>query len=535
MTKFSHVTGWTVVALLAGSPLAWAQRGGSAWTTVSSDAQRTASARTDPKVSVESMQKPGFQFLWKRKFDNVPIQLNSLAQPLLLPNIIAYKGFKALAFVGGSSDVVYSIDYDLNRVFWEQKLSTSAKAAGTAACPGGLTALTRVTQVAPPAPAARGARGGGAGGFGGGGARGPQIANGRGGNDNVFAISSAGMIHVMNPQVGTDQIPPVKFLKPGANVVGSILVDNFLYAATTGNCGGNANGVYAVDLASEPGSVVSGDAKETSKTVVSWDAKGAAIAGNTAPTFGTDGTIYVATGGGSSPVANAIVSLEPKTLAQKDWFSAATPFVSHPMVFQYKGKDLVVAANSDGRLYLLEGAAIGGSDHKTPVFKGTAAIGGTPEKVGLATWLDSSGTRWILATSAGPARTDTKFAMNNGAVTRGAIVAFTVADDNGAPSLSPQWVSRDLISPVTPAVVNGVVFALASGESMDKGAAAQRAKKSSPAVLYALDGGTGKELWTSGSTITSFVHGIGPSAGDSQVYVVTYDGTLYAFGVPMER
>ena len=331
------------------------------------------------------------------------------------------------------------------------------------------------------------------------------------------------MIHVMNPQIGTDQIPPVKFLNPNATVAGSALVDNVIYAATTGSCGGNANGVYAVDLVSE------------AKTVVSWDAKGASIVGSTAPTFGTDGTIYVATGGGSSPVANAVVSLESKTLNQKDWFAAGTPFVSHPVVFQYKGKDLVVAANADGRLYVLDSASIGGTDHKTPVSRSTPVIGGTPETIGLATWQDAAGTRWLVATSGGPARADTKFAMNNGAVSKGALVAFTVVDENGVPSLAPQWASRDLVSPVTPAVVNGVVFALASGESMDKGTAAQRAKKSSPAVLYALDGATGKELWTSGTTITSFVHGVGPSAGDGQVYVVTYDGTLYAFGVPVER
>jgi len=526
MTKLYRISAAALVAAFVGAPAALAQgRGGGAWTTVSGDAQRTASVRTDPKISVESMQKPAVQFLWKRKLDNQPAQLNSLTQPLILPNIIAYKGFKALVFVGGSSDVVYAIDYDLNREFWHQKLTTVSKVAGTAACPGGLTAITKPTAATPPAPAARGARGGGGGGggFAGGGGRGPQIANGRGGNDNVFAISSGGMIHVMNPQVGTDQIPPVKFLNPNANVVGSILVDNFLYAATTGSCGGNANGVYAVDLASD------------AKTVVSWDAKGASIAGDTAPTFGTDGTLYVATGGGSSPVAHAIVSLESKTLNQKDWFSAGTPFVSHPIVFQYKGKDVVVAANSDGRLYVLDSASIGGADHKTPASKSTAFLGGTPESVGLATWQDPAGTRWIVATSAGQVRADTKFAMNNGAVSKGALAAFTVVDENGAPSLSPQWVSRDLVSPVTPAVVNGVVFALSSGESMDKGNAAQRAKKSVPAVLYALDGATGKELWSSGTTMTSFVHGVGPSAGDSQVYVVTYDGTLYAFGVPAER
>ena len=536
MIKFSRVTGWALAAALAGAPAAFAQgRGGGAWTTVSSDAQRTASVRTDQKISVESIQKSVFQFLWKRKLENQPAQLNSLTQPLILPNIIAYKGFKALVFVGGSSDVVYAIDYELNREFWHQKLATSAKPASTAACPGGLTAITRVTEAAPPAPAGRGGRGAGGGGFAGGGARGPQLPGGRDAPLSVFTISSGGLIHLMNPQVGTDQIPPVKFLKPNANVVGSILVDNVLYAATTGNCGGNANGVYAVDLAREPGAVTSTSAAATEKPVVSWDAKGASIAGSTAPTFGTDGTIYVATGGGSSPVANSIVSLESKTLNQKDTFSAGTPFVSHPIVFQYKGKDVVVAANSDGRLYVLDSASLGGADHKTPLSKSTPAIGGTPENVGLATWQDPAGTRWIFATSSGAARADTKFAMNNGAVSKGAILAFTVVDENGAPSLSPQWISRDLVAPTTPAVVNGVVFALSSGLSTDKGTPAQRAKKSSPAVLYALDGATGKELWTSGTTITSFASGVGPSAGDGQVYVVTYDGTLYTFGVPMER
>jgi outer membrane protein assembly factor BamB len=113
-------------------------------------------------------------------------------------------------------------------------------------------------------------------------------------------------------------------------------------------------------------------------------------------------------------------------------------------------------------------------------------------------------------------------------VTSGAVAAFTLVEQNGAPTLQPQWVSRDLTSPTTPVVVNGVVFALSSG-------AAQRGQRASTAVLYALDAATGKDLWTSGSTITSFVPGVGPSAGDSQVYVVTADGTLYAFGMPMER
>jgi outer membrane protein assembly factor BamB len=53
--------------------------------------------------------------------------------------------------------------------------------------------------------------------------------------------------------------------------------------------------------------------------------------------------------------------------------------------------------------------------------------------------------------------------------------------------------------------------------------------------LYALDASTGKELWNSGDTITSFVHSGGLSAGGSRVYVSDYEGTQYAFGFPIEH
>jgi outer membrane protein assembly factor BamB len=87
-------------------------------------------------------------------------------------------------------------------------------------------------------------------------------------------------------------------------------------------------------------------------------------------------------------------------------------------------------------------------------------------------------------------------------------------------------------------LVNGVVFALSSGEYRpgdSKVTAAQRVRQSTPAVLYALDALTGKELWNSGKTITSFVHSGGLAAGGSRVYIGAYDGTQYAFGFPIEH
>jgi outer membrane protein assembly factor BamB len=49
--------------------------------------------------------------------------------------------------------------------------------------------------------------------------------------------------------------------------------------------------------------------------------------------------------------------------------------------------------------------------------------------------------------------------------------------------------------------------------------------------LVALDARTGKELWSSGDQITSFNHFSGLSVANGRVYIGTYDGTLYCFGV----
>ena len=152
------------------------------------------------------------------------------------------------------------------------------------------------------------------------------------------------------------------------------------------------------------------------KTVATFDTSGAGVAGAVAPTFGTDGTVYVATGSGDSPVANAIVSLEPRTLKQRDWFTAPTPFMSAPVVFQSKGKDMIVA-RQQGWPALPVGQRIDGgrrSQHRAlqdgPDHVGRAGC------AGLGSWVDAAGTRWIVATIGGPVAADDGFAMNNGAV-----------------------------------------------------------------------------------------------------------------------
>jgi outer membrane protein assembly factor BamB len=528
MRRLGRPIALSIVLGVAATRAAEAQgRGGLNWTTTNSDAQRTSWVKTDPRISRESLQKPGFQLLWKTKLDNQPRQLESLTQPMLLPNIISYKGFKALAFVGGSSDNVYSIDYDLNKMFWKRHLNALPPAAGTIACPGAMTTITRATplgQIAPPGapPGGRGAPAPPA----------PGGGGGRGANTNVYAVSSGGLLHTLNAQTGDDLTPPVRFLPPNAKAVGSILIDTILYVATRDGCGSAANGVYAIDIGSD------------AKPVTRWESTGGSVAGNAGPTFGTDGNVYVATDGGASAGsndANAVVALDPQTLRPRDWFSPGkTAFTASPVAFQHKGRHLIVAANADSRLYVLDAASLGGADHRTPVSRtepyAIAASDFTPGA--LATAEHPDGSRWVFAAAGGPLHAATTFGVTNGAVTNGAVVAYKIVDQNGTPTLQAVWVSRDMMSPAPPTIVNGVVFAISSGEYRSGDAqltAAQRVQRSKPAVLYALDAATGKELWSSGATISSFVRGVGPSAGDGQVYVVTYDGTIYAFGIPLEH
>jgi len=46
-----------------------------------------------------------------------------------------------------------------------------------------------------------------------------------------------------------------------------------------------------------------------------------------------------------------------------------------------------------------------------------------------------------------------------------------------------------------------------------------------------LDAQTGKELWSSGSQIATWNHWSGIAVANGSVYINTYDGMLYRFGI----
>jgi hypothetical protein len=179
MTRYTHGPLAIGAAVAVASSLLHAQgRGGVEWTTGGYDAQRTASIKNDPRISVPTLQKPGdfgaFKFLWKLKLEYEPKAATALTQPILLDRIIGFRGFKSIAFVGTQSETVRAIDIDMGAPLWKYHNSYSASPPPmlnvTSSCPGGLLApLSRPTAVAPAAGDGRG------GGFGRGGRSGGGV------------------------------------------------------------------------------------------------------------------------------------------------------------------------------------------------------------------------------------------------------------------------------------------------------------------------------------------------------------------------
>src|SRR5260370_26641748 len=126
-------------------------RGAADWVTNGGDAQRSFWIRTDAKISKDSLEKPGFQFLWKVKF------AGGLAAPVMLDRYIGYRGFRSLGFMGSGSNGVYAVDIDLGRIEWQKQLSPEVpRQSGSTGCAEAFIAdVTRPATAEIPSASAR--------------------------------------------------------------------------------------------------------------------------------------------------------------------------------------------------------------------------------------------------------------------------------------------------------------------------------------------------------------------------------------------
>ena len=502
------------VATPQGRPVDWPSYGG--------DARRTGWEKSDIRITKDNVKE--FRLVLKRKLENQQSGPYALSSPVVIGLLISYRGFKELGFVAGSSGNLWSIDVDLNRVFWQKRFAQGTDKS--AACSGRVTAFPALTPPTvfgrrsrpprtsqspglPPTPAGRTteapARAGG---------------TGFGVSRPVFILSGDGQLHFVNTSNGSDQFPPLPFLPANAKASSLTLNDSVMYTTTSSGCGGAPNAVWAMDLRTD-------DPKP-----VSFALNGASPVGLGGFAVGNDGTVYVQTGPGqfdpaSNKYANTLLALDPRDLKLSGYFSVAATAkpasernAATPVVFEYKGRDVIVSTGADGRLYVLDSESVGGADHKTPlsqtvpVASGNGGIWG-----GLSSWEDADGVRWVAAPVWGALNPELKVPGTNGAAPNGSLVAFKLDEQNGAPVLVPAWASRDLKSPVPPVVTSGVVFALST---------------EGKAVLYGLDAATGKELYSTGNQVTAPGALTGMTVANGRVFFTTTDNTLYGFGIFLE-
>jgi len=597
VTRFIPLVGAGVVILLAASSAQIGRLNGQDWATARADLQRTGWVRTDPFVSRDTMTKGTFKLQWKAKLDPPSITAVNIAtgpgglstpfsyvaaantfygidnetgfiywkDPFTAPagaNVCAAEPTSALArqlalvptaaqggrgfggpggggrgpFMGGVGEPGEGVPERLMsggmfgpgsppRGGGAGAQGGGGRGAQQGAAPSpqpgqpGTPPPTGAAAGQPPGapgvtpPGAAGGAAGGAGAGGGPGGRpgGPGGPGGGRGAAPVYAIASDGVLRTLGRDYGKQIQQPLPFLTAGAHVNDLSVIDGVAYALTSGNCAGVANGLWSFTVGT------------AAPALASVKLNGGNPVG--APAYGTNGLAYVAIANGTAGpdgYANAIVAIDIKSMTVADSFTQpGADFTSTPVLFKLKDRDLVAAATRDGRIFLLDAASLGGADHSTPL---AIVASVSPRGVtDLATWEEGGapasppaappatapaptptpptpGVRWILATT------------NTG------IAALKVDDANGSITAQPVW-TGPVASPSAAVVVNGVVFVAA------------RAPRG---VIHALDGLTGKSLWTSGTTLTGAVIG-SPWTSLGQVHVATSDGTVWAFGFPMER
>jgi outer membrane protein assembly factor BamB len=298
--------------------------------------------------------------------------------------------------------------------------------------------------------------------------------------------------------------------------------------------------------------------------VMTWDSGSGGAWGRRGVAVDSEGTAWFTTGDGiydptSKPprYANSVVGVHivGDQLQLKDYFTPSNwewlrkrdlDPNNTPTIFTYKGRELIAASGKECRMYLLDPKSPGGATHQMPLYRSPLFCN---EEVdfqdagswgALSTWEDTDGTRWVLAPFWGPVHSQFKAPiMNTPRTVEGGVAAFKLEEVNGRLQFTPAWVSRDMHRGEPVLVVNGIVFGYGSGEYTGQAFpdiglqfdSSIRAAKGTRAVIYALDARTGKELWSSGEQMHQWNHFSGITVANGQVYLGTYDGTLYSFGV----
>lgn len=496
------------------------------------DSARTGWVRDETTLSPSNVG--GMKLLWTITLDSTPREMHNLFSPLVASDVRTAQGDREIAVVAGVSDDLFGIDVAAGRQLWhthfESTYTPTGRSGGTL-CPGGQTAVPTVAPAETP------------------------------GTYTIYAVAWDGRVHQVNLADGKEIAPPEKFMPPNGKPYALNLVNGVIYTASAQGCGGVPNGFYAFDL--------------KTRRSTTFTPAGGGMWGRRGTSISPEGVVYLGTGDGlfsptTKNLGNTIVGAkvdENGELQLVDYF--APPNANFlwrrdldmnisPLIFDEGGRHFLVSSSKECRLWLLDRDALGGDDHRTAVYT-TPLLCNDPQAFdahgvwgALATWKDAQGTRWIDVPFWGPVSTQFHAPIEHARPTQGGVAAYKLEQENGQWKLVPAWLSRNMNLAEEVLVANGVVYAYGGGEDATQtvpdsawnsqgggvyggglnSSSERRIPNSEHATVYALDALTGRELWSSGNQITSWNHFSGITVANGRVYLATFDGKLYCFGLP---
>jgi outer membrane protein assembly factor BamB len=495
------------------------------------DNARTGWVRDETILSTATAGQ--MKLLWTLKLESTPRAMHNLFAPLVAERVQTATGMREIGVVAGITDDLFGIDIASGRQIWHRRfdnLLPNQAPVNNTLCPGGMTAVPVMAQTAP-------------------------------GVYTIYAVSWDGRLRQVNLADGREIAPAEKFIPGNGKPYALNLFNGAIYTATAQGCGGLTNAFYTFDLATRRASafIPAGGGL--------WGRRGASIS--------PEGVAYLGTGDAefdpsTRRLGNGIVGVkldEKKQLQLVDYFGAPNAnwlwrrdldVNTTPIVFDFRGRNFLIGTSKECRLWLLDRDELGGEDHRTTLHT-TPLLCNDAQQFdnrgiwgALSTWQDASDTRWVIAPFWGPVGKAFKAPIEHAPrPTRGGVAAYKLEERGGKWQLTPAWLSRDMDLADEAVVANGVVFAYAAGEDGTQvmpdrawnepggptyggglsSTPDRRVPNSRKATLHAFDGQTGKELWSSGDQIQSWNHFSGLTVANGRVYIATFDGVLYCFGV----
>jgi outer membrane protein assembly factor BamB len=521
------------------------------WLTWGYDQERTGWNRAETTLNTKNVGK--LKQLWSTQlsisYDKYV--LSTATAPIVVAGVATPSGPADIVFILGANDTLFALDATSGKQIWSKSFPNPHKP--TAPVRDWLCPKTVNTT--------------------------PTIDKARG---IVFFLTGDGMLRGLNLADGAERLTSVPMTAPFARAWSLNLIDNVLYSPSGRACGEitdkssieysaamsglrragagpllDASALNAADVSDLSHPVVTHFFTAGARPAAPWGRGGVARAPGGVVLETSDGRYDPAAG----DFSESILKLSPRAARLMDsytptnWMDNLMHDMSgsaSPVVFNFGGKTITAVSQKEGVLRLLDTNNLGGANHMTPLFQSPKL--GNDEKTGTdpgrGVWgaissAEVNGKRYVYFPMQGhPSKDAPTFPKTNGPIPNGTIMAFEVVNDAGKISAVPAWTAGDMIMPDPPVVANGVVYALSTGgQALQNGAkpgdprmpydvsAVLRSTPVSNMTLYAYDAESGKQLWSSGKTLTDWVHFSEPVVALGKIFVETHDGHVIAFGL----